>query len=80
MDFAASASKHGISREDVLHALRAVMAQQDQYFDGEVRRLIVGASITGVLLEVVYLPSRDPALVIHADRLRPKFFFLIDQR
>jgi len=38
------------------------------------------AGITGVLLEVVYLPSRDPALVIHADRLRPKFFFLIDQR
>ena len=80
MDFASSAGKHGISRDDVLHAIRTAMAEFDQHVDGDVRRLIVGASTTGELLEVVYLPSRDPELIIHADRLRPKYFYLIDQR
>lgn len=80
MDFAASASKHGIASADVLHAIRNAMARFDQEFEGETRRLVVGPSSSGALLEVVYLPSRDPSVVIHADRLRPKFFYLIDQR
>lgn len=80
MDFAASASKHGISREDVLHALRNAMVALDVEFDGEDRRLTIGPDMSGALLEVVGVPASNPVLVIHADRLRPKFFPLLAAR
>ncbi len=77
MDFAASANKHGISRDDVLHALRNAMVALDIEFDGEDRRLTIGPDMSGALLEVVGVPASNPVLVIHADRLRPKFFHLL---
>ena len=74
MDFSASAGKHGIARADVLHALRNAMVTVEVEFDGEERRLTIGPDMSGALLEVVSVPVDEPVLVIHADRLRPKFF------
>jgi len=36
MEFAASAAKHGISRDDVLHAIRNAVVAVEGEFDGEV--------------------------------------------
>lgn len=80
MDFAASAGKHGISQADILHALRNAMVALEVEFDGEDRRLTIGPDVSGALLEIVGIPASEPVLVIHADRLRPKFFHLLTVR
>ena len=77
MDFAASAGKHGVTEEDVRHALRNALFFGEQEFDGELRRLVIGPDVRGGLLELVLVPSSTPSLVIHADRLRPKFYVLL---
>ena len=80
MDFATSAGKHGISRADALHALRNAMVAVEVEFEGEERRLTIGPDMSGALLEVVSVPADVPVLVIHADRLRPKFFHFLTPR
>lgn len=80
MEFAASAAKHGISRDDVLHAIRNAVVAVEGEFDGEERRLTIGPDMSGALLEIVAVPANNPILVIHADRLRPKFFDLLRAR
>jgi hypothetical protein len=77
VDFASSAARHGISKEAVDHALRHPLVFAQQEFDGELRILVVGPDMTGVLLEIIVVPSTNPTLVIHADRLRPKFYSLL---
>lgn len=46
----------------------------EQEYDGELRMLILGADRTGRLLEIVVVPADDPQRVIHADRMRAKFY------
>jgi uncharacterized DUF497 family protein len=72
-----SARKHGILEADILHAIRHPIAYVEQDFDGERRMLIVGPSRSGALLEVVVVPSREPRRVIHADNLRPQYYYLV---
>jgi len=67
------ARAHGLAVADVVHAvrtqLRAVRLSADRTF-------IIGADPTGRLLELVLLDASDaePACVVHAMELRPKFY------
>ena len=43
-------------------------------YDGEERLLVIGPDQSGMMLELVAVPSELPTRIIHADRLRPKFY------
>lgn len=77
MEVTASALKHGLAEEDVLHAWRNVLRTVEQDYDGETRLLAIGPARDGALLELVVVPADLPVRVIHADRLRPKFYELL---
>lgn len=77
MEVAASARKHGLTDADVLHAWRNVIRTVEQDYDGETRLLAIGPALDGALLELVVVPADLPVRVIHADRLRPKFYDLL---
>lgn len=68
-----SAHKHGIERDDILHAWRNQIRYIELDYDGELQLLVIGPSRTGVLLELV-IPTDEPQRIIHADRLRSKFY------
>lgn len=71
MEIADSARKHGISDEDILHAIQFAIRQVTNPSGPGV--LLIGPDTAGRLLETVVLDlDTDPA-VIHADVLRPKF-------
>lgn len=73
MEVADFARKHGIADADIVHSvrmqLRAVRLDADRAF-------LIGADRTGRLLELVLLDATEaePACVIHAMELRPKFY------
>jgi hypothetical protein len=66
-----SAREHGISDEDMLHAVRVPLRVVDLDED---TTLYIGAGLNGALLEVVVadLETEDPR-IIHAMALREKF-------
>lgn len=66
MGYLKSAWKHGLSREDVDHALSNPVAVH--YFDGYV--IIIGATRSGRLIEV---GVNDDDFVFHAMPAREKF-------
>lgn len=43
-------------------------------YDGEDRLLVIGPDRRGRMLELVAVPAYQPTRIIHADRLRPKFY------
>ena len=69
-----SAFKHGIDEADILHAYaNAVrLVEVEQY--GEERLIVIGPDRAGNWLELVAMPAEDADRIIHADRLRPKFY------
>lgn len=69
-----SAFKHGIVEADILHAyVNAVrLVEIEQY--GEERLIVIGPDRAGNWLELVAMPAHDADRIIHADRLRPKFY------
>jgi uncharacterized DUF497 family protein len=69
-----SAFKHGIAEADILHAYtNAVrLVEIEQY--GEDRLIVIGPDRAGNWLELVAMPADDSNRIIHADRLRPKFY------
>jgi pyruvate carboxylase len=72
VDIWGSARKHGIADEDMLHAVRVSVVQASQ----DARRVLhIGADTAGRMLEVVVV---DGSTVIHADRLRPKFYAFLE--
>lgn len=77
MEITESARKHDIPDADILHAwehaLRTI--EVEQY--GEERLIVIGSDRHGTLLELVAVPTDSPARIIHADRLRPKFYDLL---
>lgn len=75
MEISNSARRHGIDEDDILHALRNVIRYWETEYDGEVRVFAIGADRRGRVLEIVVVPASDPQRVIHADVLRPKFYF-----
>jgi uncharacterized DUF497 family protein len=69
-----SAFKHGIAEADILHAYaNAVrLVEVEQY--GEDRLIVIGPDRSGNWLELVAMPADAADRIIHADRLRPKFY------
>jgi hypothetical protein len=72
------ARKHGVSDADIWHALRTAIRKIDMDDD---LTMLIGPARDGTPLEigVLDLNGEDP-VVIHAMRLRPKFYPLIRQR
>ncbi|QOR70840.1 hypothetical protein IM660_00510 [Ruania alkalisoli] len=72
MRFTASAFRHGITQRQIETALQVPMRMVDQGGD---LRLIIGATESGNLLEIVMAdPEAADERVIHAMPLRPKFY------
>ncbi len=69
-----SALKHGVDSADVHHAWVNAVRLVEYEYDGEERLLVIGPDRLGRLLELVAVPVTEPSRIIHADRLRPKFF------
>jgi uncharacterized DUF497 family protein len=69
-----SAFKHGIAEADILHAYAnaARLVEVEQH--GEERLIVIGPDRAGNWLELVAMPAEDADRIIHADRLRPKFY------
>lgn len=63
-----------MSEGDILHAWRHAIRLVEYQYDGEERLLVIGPDTTGALLEIVAVPASSPVRIIHADRLRPKFY------
>lgn len=70
MIVAASALKHGIDREDVLHTLRNPIRA---WYLGEGFTMAIGPNRAGLVLEVGYVEREETIVVIHAMRVRAKF-------
>lgn len=72
MRIGAPARKHGVTDEDIWHAIRNAMVQVTN--DDEDFTMLIGPAGDGQLLEIgiVGLDSEDP-VVLHAMSLRPKF-------
>ena len=72
VEIADSARKHGVTDDDMLHALRLPLRMVRQ---GDDRVLHIGADAGGRLPEIVVLdPEGDEPVIIHAMPLRPKFY------
>ncbi|MCA1781866.1 MAG: hypothetical protein ABR616_19715 [Dermatophilaceae bacterium] len=69
-----SAFRHGIAEADILHAYRNAVRLVEVEQDGEERLIVIGPDRAGNWLELVALPAEDADRIIHADRLRPKFY------
>jgi hypothetical protein len=69
------ARKHGVSEEDVRHAVRNAMRRIDL---GEDLTMLIGPAADGSLLEigVLDLEGEDP-VVIHAMELSRKFYLFL---
>lgn len=74
MEILPSARKHGITDADIKHAFDNLVTYSVHEYDGEERLLILGPAADGTPLELVAVPGKDPQRIIHADRLRPKFY------
>lgn len=69
-----SARKHGVDDEDIVHAWENAIRYVEYDYDGDERLLVIRADRHGRMLELVAVPADEPARIIHADRLRPKFY------
>jgi uncharacterized DUF497 family protein len=69
-----SVLKHGVDEADIGHAWTDAIRLVEYEYDGENRLLVIGPDRHGRMLELVAVPVERPTRVIHADRLRPKFF------
>ena len=74
MEIVASARKHGVSDEDILHAWEHAMYLIEFEHSGETRLLVIGGDTAGRLLELVAVPAAEPLRIIHADALRKTFY------
>ncbi len=70
---AASASRHGITDEDIRHALRNLIAVAGDPHDDDVT-LFLGPDGSAKLLEVGVLATDDGPLIIHAMAARIRRF------
>ena len=74
MEVVPSALKHGIDAADIEHAWTSAIRLVEYEYSGEDRLLVIGPDQHGRMLELVAVPVGRPTRIIHADRLRPKFF------
>jgi uncharacterized DUF497 family protein len=74
-----SARRHGVTDDDVTHAVANAMATEDVGDDPE-RWLVIGPDRAGNLLEVVVLVTAEgDQIAIHAMAMRPKYRRLLEQ-
>ena len=71
METTASAHKHGVSTEDMHHALRHHVHAFTEYEHGFT--MYIGPSTTGELLEVGIATHGEDARIVHAMAARPEF-------
>jgi uncharacterized DUF497 family protein len=69
-----AARKHDVSDDDIAHAWDNAIRLVEYEYDGEERLLVIGPDQRGQMLELVAVPADEPTRIIHADRLRAKFF------
>ena len=69
-----SAFKHGIAEADILHAYANAVRLVEIEQHGEDRLVVIGPDRAGNWLELVAVPADEADRIIHADRLRPKFY------
>lgn len=69
-----SALKHGVTAEDIRHAWDNAIRLIEYEYDGDERLVVIGPDQHGFMLELVAVPAGEPTRIIHADRLRPKFY------
>lgn len=74
MEVTASARKHCIADADILHAWEHALRLVPQEYGDEARMLVFGPARDGTILELVVVEANSPSRIIHADRIRPKFF------
>lgn len=77
MQVLSSAKKHGVSDADTLHPWEHAIRLVEYEYDGEERLFVIGPDESGALLELIAVPADAPGRIIHADRLRPKYFDLL---
>lgn len=58
----------------IFHAYENALRVVEYEYHGEERLLVIGPARDGMLLELVAVPVDVPARIIHADRLRPKYY------
>ncbi len=74
MEILGSARKHGITDAEIEHAWHHAIRLVEYEYNGQERLLVIGPDQHGRLLELVAVPADEPTRIIHADRLRPKFY------
>lgn len=74
MEVLGSALKHGVADVDIDHAWQNAVRLVEYEYGGEERLLVIGPDRHGRMLELVAVPAGTPTRIIHADRLRPKFY------
>lgn len=74
VEIADSARQHGVDDASIIHAWENAIKFAEFEYDGEERLLVIGPDVSGNLLALVALPVAEPTRIIHADRLRPKFY------
>jgi hypothetical protein len=67
---AASALKHGLGEEEILHAYRNPIRVWDL---GEGFTMMIGANAAAIVLEVGYVQGETAVVIVHAMRAREKF-------
>lgn len=67
---AASACKHGVDADDILHAYRNPIRAWDL---GEGLTMVIGANQAGVIFEIGYVEGDQTVVIVHAMRARKKF-------
>jgi hypothetical protein len=71
---ASSALKHGLGKEEILHAYRNPVRVWDMVWDlGEGFSMIVGPNAAAILLEAGYVEGDTALVIVHAMRARAKF-------
>lgn len=72
-----SARKHGISDDDMRHAIRKQVYREERERDGTMQVFMIGPAYDGRLLEIVATPAPFPVQIIHADNLRSNLYHLV---
>lgn len=73
MEIKDSAHDHGVEDADILHAWRNQLRYVLLEYKGELQYLVIGPDRSGALPELV-IPTDEPERIIHATKLRPKFY------
>jgi len=79
MEIHPSAGKHGVTQDDLVHAVEHELVSVDLEADADPPKiLVIGPDTAGNLLEVIVLVLEDDRLIaIHAMRLRRQFYELL---